>query len=53
MQPITDSKISNEGYLVTDVVMLVVYRPDEAAPSTSSNDAEAKEVEVEDADTRT
>jgi hypothetical protein len=53
MRPITDSKIANEGYLVTDVVMLVVYRPDEAAPSTSSNDAEAKEVEVEDADTRT
>jgi hypothetical protein len=52
MQPITDSKIPNEGYLVTDAVLLVVYRPDEAAPSTSSNDAVTKEVEVEDADAR-
>jgi hypothetical protein len=51
MQPITDLKIPNEGYLVTDVVMLVVYRPDDA-PGSSANDAVAKEVEAEDAVTR-
>jgi hypothetical protein len=49
MEPSTDSKSSNDGYLVTDVVLLVVYRPDEAAPSISSKDAD---VEAENADAR-